>query len=161
MGYRVVRLKGGDPYLFGRGGEEMLALKAAGIPCQEVPGICSPIGISAEAGIPVTHRGLSRSLHIVTAHTSDTPDGLPRDFDALAALDGTLVFLMGLEQLPRIVSRLMAARQRGRYPGGRGCRAETRPIPPRCAPRFPKLRRRSGAPGYPLRPSSWWAGWPG
>lgn len=116
MGYRVVRLKGGDPYLFGRGGEEMLALKAAGIPCQEVPGICSPIGISAEAGIPVTHRGLSRSLHIVTAHTSDTPDGLPRDFDALAALDGTLVFLMGLEQLPRIVSRLMAAGKGGDTP---------------------------------------------
>lgn len=115
-GYRVVRLKGGDPYLFGRGGEEMLALKAAGIPCQEVPGICSPIGIAAEAGIPVTHRGLSRSLHIVTAHTSDTPDGLPKDFDALAALDGTLVFLMGLEQLPRIVSRLMAAGKPGDTP---------------------------------------------
>src|SRR5699024_9610715 len=59
---------------------------------------------------------LSRSLHIVTAHTSDTPDGLPRDFDALAALDGTLVFLMGLEQLPRIVSRLMAAGKGGETP---------------------------------------------
>ena len=108
-GLRVVRLKGGDPYLFGRGGEEMLALKAAGIPCQEVPGIPSAIGIAAEAGIPVTHRGISRSLHIITAHTADTPDGLPMDFDALAKLSGTLVFLMGLERLPAIVTRLMAA----------------------------------------------------
>ena len=108
-GLRVVRLKGGDPYLFGRGGEEMLALKAAGIPCGEVPGIPSAIGIPAEFGIPVTHRGLSRGLHIVTAHTSDTPDGLPADFDHLAKLEGTLVFLMGLSQAERIATRLMAA----------------------------------------------------
>ena len=108
-GLHVVRLKGGDPYLFGRGGEEMLALKAANIPCQEVPGIPSPIGISAEAGIPVTHRGLCRGLHIITAHTSDTPDGLPKDFDHLARLEGTLVFLMGLKQIERICSRLIAA----------------------------------------------------
>ena len=108
-GLRVVRLKGGDPYLFGRGGEEMLALKEAGISCRQVPGITSAIGIPAEFGIPVTHRGLSRSVHIVTAHTSDTPDGLPADFDALAQLDGTLVFLMGLAQLEKIAARLMAA----------------------------------------------------
>lgn len=108
-GLRVVRLKGGDPYLFGRGGEEMLALKAAGIPCEEVPGIPSAIAIPAEAGIPVTHRGLSRSLHIVTAHTADTPDGLPEDLGVLAKLSGTLVFLMGLKQLPLIAARLMAA----------------------------------------------------
>ena len=108
-GLRVVRLKGGDPYLFGRGGEEILALKAAGIPFQEVPGIPSAIGIAAEAGIPVTHRGISRSLHIITAHTADTPDGLPVDFDALAKLSGTLVFLMGLERLSTITTRLMAA----------------------------------------------------
>lgn len=108
-GLQVVRLKGGDPYLFGRGGEEMLALKAAGISCQEVPGITSAIGIAAEAGIPVTHRGISRSLHIITAHTADMPDGLPEDFDALTKLSGTLVFLMGLEKLPTIATRLMAA----------------------------------------------------
>lgn len=115
-GLKVVRLKGGDPYLFGRGGEEMLALKKAGIPCQEVPGIPSAIGIPAEVGIPVTHRGLSRGLHIVTAHTSDTPDGLPADFDHLANLSGTLVFLMGLKQLPLIASRLMAAGKSGDTP---------------------------------------------
>lgn len=108
-GLQVVRLKGGDPYLFGRGGEEMLALLEAGIPCQEVPGIPSAIGIPAEAGIPVTHRGASRGLHIITAHTSDTPDYLPADFDHLAKLSGTLVFLMGLKQLPKIAERLMAA----------------------------------------------------
>lgn len=116
-GLRVVRLKGGDPYLFGRGGEEMLALKAAEIPCQEVPGIPSAIGIAAEAGIPVTHRGVSRGVHIVTAHTADTPDGLPEDFDTLAKLSGTLVFLMGLGQLSAIAARLMAAGKDGNTPG--------------------------------------------
>lgn len=115
-GLQVVRLKGGDPYLFGRGGEEMLALQAAGIPCQEVPGIPSAIGIPAEAGIPVTHRGVSRSLHIVTAHTAGTSDSLPEDLDALAKLSGTLVFLMGLKQLPLIAARLMAAGKDGSTP---------------------------------------------
>lgn len=116
QGRNVVRLKGGDPYLFGRGGEEMLALKAAGIECHEVPGVPSAIGIPAEAGIPVTHRGASRSLHIITGHTSDTPDGLPGDFDHLARIDGTLVFLMGLAQLERIAQRLMAAGKPGDTP---------------------------------------------
>lgn len=111
-GLKVVRLKGGDPYLFGRGGEEMLALKEAVISCQEVPGIPSAIGIAAEAGIPVTHRGASRGLHIVTAHTSDTEDHLPEDFEHLAKLSGTLVFLMGLQQLPKIAERLIAAGKR-------------------------------------------------
>lgn len=116
QGLQVVRLKGGDPYLFGRGGEEMLALKAAGIDCREVPGIPSALGIPAEAGIPVTHRGVSRGVHIVTAHTSDTPDGLPEDMDTLAQLSGTLVFLMGLGQLPKIVARLLAAGKPGDTP---------------------------------------------
>ena len=116
QGNMVVRLKGGDPYLFGRGGEEMLALKAAGIECHEVPGIPSAIGIPAEAGIPVTHRGKSRSLHIITGHTSDTEDGLPADFDHLAGIDGTLVFLMGLAQLEKISQRLMAAGKPGDTP---------------------------------------------
>ena len=107
-GRRVVRLKGGDPFLFGRGGEEILALQAAGIPCEEVPGIPSAIAIPAEAGIPVTHRGVSRSVHIVTAHTADTADGLP-ELDTLAQTSGTLVFLMGLAQLPQIAQRLLGA----------------------------------------------------
>lgn len=115
-GLQVVRLKGGDPYLFGRGGEEMAALQAANIPCQEIPGIPSAIGIPAEAGIPVTHRGLSQSLHIITAHTANTADGLPADLDDMARLSGTLVFLMGLCQLPRITARLMAAGKSGDTP---------------------------------------------
>ena len=112
-GLRVVRLKGGDPYLFGRGGEEMLALKEAGIPCGEVPGIPSPIGIPAEAGIPVTHRGLSRGLHIVTAHTKD---GLSGELPKLAGLEGTLVFLMGLAQAGSISSVLLSAGKPGDTP---------------------------------------------
>ena len=106
QGKTVVRLKGGDPYLFGRGGEELLALRAAGIPCQEVPGIPSAIGIPAQYDIPVTHRNVSRSLHIITAHTSDT-GGLPLDFPKYAQLEGTLVFLMGLSQLEAIANGLM------------------------------------------------------
>ena len=108
QGKAVVRLKGGDPYVFGRGGEEMLALQAAGIPCEAVPGITSAIAIPALAGIPVTHRKTSRSIHIITGHTTGTPDGLPADLDAMAGLQGTLVFLMGLHQLDKIAARLMA-----------------------------------------------------
>lgn len=115
-GKRVVRLKGGDPFVFGRGGEEMLALQAAEIPCEEVPGVSSAIGIPAGAGIPVTHRGVSRSVHIVTAHTADSRDGLPPDLEKLAGLSGTLVFLMGLGQLEQLLRRLMAAGMAGETP---------------------------------------------
>lgn len=107
-GLRVVRLKGGDPYLFGRGGEEMIALMEAGIPCREIPGIPSAIGIPAEAGIPVTHRALSRGLHIITGHTAGIPEGLPGGLEEMAKLPGTLVFLMGLGSLERIAEALMA-----------------------------------------------------
>lgn len=106
QGHRVVRLKGGDPYLFGRGGEEMIALREAGIPCCEVPGIPSPIGIPAEYGIPVTHRMVSRSLHIITSHTADT-NGLPEHMEEYAKVEGTLVFLMGLSKLELIADTLI------------------------------------------------------
>ena len=102
----TVRLKGGDPYVFGRGGEEALALQRTGIPFEVVPGITAAIAVPAEAGIPVTHRGVSRAVHIITAHTQDeTPD-----FSRWAALaaDGTLVFLMGLQRLPQIAAGLLA-----------------------------------------------------
>lgn len=115
-GKTVVRLKGGDPFVFGRGGEELLALEQAGVFCQMVPGITSALAIPAMAGIPVTHRGLSRSVHIVTAHTADTVDGLPEYLDNLAQLPGTLVFLMGLSQLEGITRRLMAAGKPGDTP---------------------------------------------
>ena len=98
-GKTVVRLKGGDPFVFGRGGEEALALQAAGVDWEYVPGVTSAVAVPGAAGIPVTHRGTSRGFHVVTAHTADTPDGLPEDLEDLARLPGTLVFLMGLAQL--------------------------------------------------------------
>lgn len=107
-GKQVVRLKGGDPFVFGRGGEECLALQEAGVPFEVVPGVSSAIAIPALAGIPVTHRGVSQGVHIVTAHTADTEDGLPADLPKLARLGGTLVFLMGLRQLPKLTERLIA-----------------------------------------------------
>ena len=110
QGLRVARLKGGDPFVFGRGGEEALALQAAGIPFQVVPGISSSIAIPALAGIPVTHRGMSRGFHVVTAHTAQ---GGRDDFDRLANLEGTLVFLMGLSHLGEIAQGLISA---GRSP---------------------------------------------
>ena len=110
----VVRLKGGDPFVFGRGGEEILALQQASIPFEVVPGISSAIAIPAWAGIPVTHRGVSRSFHVITGHTADTPDGLPADLPHLAKSGGTLVFLMGLRHLELISRRLM---EYGRSPG--------------------------------------------
>lgn len=108
-GKTVVRLKGGDPFVFGRGGEEALALQAAGIEWEYVPGVTSAVAVPGEAGIPVTHRGVSRGFHVVTAHTADAPDGLPSDLEDLARLPGTLVFLMGLSQLEEIARRLMGA----------------------------------------------------
>ena len=106
-GHKVARLKGGDPFVFGRGGEEAQALRDAGIPYEEVPGISSAIAIPAAAGIPVTHRGLSRSLHIITGHTA--AGGLPEGAEHLAALNGTLVFLMGLSHLEQIAGSLLEA----------------------------------------------------
>lgn len=108
-GKTVVRLKGGDPFVFGRGGEEMLALRAAGIPCEEVPGVTSAVAVPAMAGIPVTQRNVSRSVHIVTARTAAAPGGLPEDLDILAKLHGTLVFLMGVSRLEELSARLLAA----------------------------------------------------
>ena len=106
-GQTVVRLKGGDPFVFGRGGEEALALSAAGIPYTVVPGVSSAFAVPMEAGIPVTHRGAARSVHVVTAHTRD--GDLPEHLTELAALDGTLVFLMGLRSLGRLAAALMEA----------------------------------------------------
>ena len=107
QGKIVVRLKGGDPFVFGRGGEELLALKQAGIPFDTVPGISSSVAIPAGAGIPVTHRGLSRSFHVITGHTADTEDSLPADLPHLAKCGGTLIFLMGLSRLSTIAAKLV------------------------------------------------------
>ena len=108
-GRMVVRLKGGDPFVFGRGGEEVLALEAAGIPYEVVPGVTSAVAVPAHAGIPVTHRTMSRSFHVMTGHTLSEDGTLPPDFPAFARLSGTLVFLMGLGNLHPIVSGLLEA----------------------------------------------------
>lgn len=110
-GKMVVRLKGGDPFVFGRGGEEFIAVREAGICCEEIPGITSAIAVPAAAGIPVTHRGLSDSVTVVTGTAADK-DGhaeLKMDFAALAQLSGTLVILMGMHHLTEIVTGLLAA----------------------------------------------------
>lgn len=108
-GKRVVRLKGGDPFLFGRGGEELEALVKEQIPFEVVPGVTSALAVPAYAGIPVTHRDYTSSLHIITAHKKKGSDETI-NYQALAALgDVTLVFLMGVSALPRIVHGLMEA----------------------------------------------------
>lgn len=101
----VVRLKGGDPLIFGRGGEEAEALKKSGIPFEFIPGITSSSAVPELAGIPVTHRNVSRSFHVITGHTAD--DALPENMAEFAKLKGTLVFLMGLKNLSRIAGGLM------------------------------------------------------
>lgn len=106
QGKMVVRLKGGDPFVFGRGGEEILALQAAEIPYAVVPGISSAIAVPMAAGIPVTHRKIARSFHVITGHTAQDA-GIPENLDILAKLDGTLVFLMGLHHLTEICAGLL------------------------------------------------------
>ncbi len=132
-GRTVVRLKGGDPFVFGRGGEEALALRAAGVPYEVVPAVTAGIAACAYAGIPVTHRGVSSAVALVTGHTREgTPSGAhPEghtlkgagrqadespdeedaviDWAALAAFPGTLVFYMGVRRLPDIAASLIAA----------------------------------------------------
>lgn len=107
-GKRVVRLKGGDPFLFGRGGEELLVLCAYGIEFEVVPGVSSALAVPAYHGIPVTDRFCASSVHIITGHKrAGKPLKLP--FEAYVKAEGTLVFLMGLSALPDIVQGLLAA----------------------------------------------------
>jgi uroporphyrinogen III methyltransferase/synthase len=103
-GKRVVRLKGGDPFVFGRGGEEAEELVAAGVAVEIVPGISSSIAGPAYAGIPVTHRSYATSVTLVTGHESDDSTGI--DWQALARMHGTIVFMMGLANLPAISGKL-------------------------------------------------------
>lgn len=109
QGLRVLRLKGGDPLVFGRGGEEALALVASGIPFRIVPGITAGIGGLAYAGIPVTHRDTNHAVTFLTGHgvTGDVPDGL--DWPALARGAPVLVLYMALKHLARIAGRLIDA----------------------------------------------------
>jgi uroporphyrinogen III methyltransferase / synthase len=132
-GHSVVRLKGGDPFVFGRGGEEAQACAAAGIPFEVVPGVTAGVAAPAYAGIPVTQRGMASAVAFVTGHEDPAKPETAIDWPALAAFPGTLVFYMGVRQLPQIADRLIAAGraagepaavvQRGTLPGQRTVRA--------------------------------------
>lgn len=113
-GRQVVRLKSGDPYVFGRGGEEAEDLVKLGLAFEVVPGITSAIGGLAYAGIPVTHRSYSSSFHVITGHLQDGKD--PHNWQALAALNGTLIILMGMSQLEQICQKLIANGRRAETP---------------------------------------------
>ena len=130
-GKRVVRLKGGDPFVFGRGGEEAEALAAAGIPFEVVPGVTAGVAAPAYAGIPVTHRDAASAVAFVTGHEDPRrrPESAALDWEALARFPGTLVLYMGVKNLPLIAERLIAAGrpadepaavvERGTHPGQR------------------------------------------
>ena len=113
QGKNVVRLKGGDPFVFGRGGEEVEALLAAGIAVEVIPGITAGIAVPAALGIPVTHRGLAHGVTFVTGHSSD---GNAPDWASLARAGTTLVIYMGLKNLARIRGALLAAGMDGATP---------------------------------------------
>jgi len=104
-GDSVVRLKGGDPFVFGRGGEEAQACIAAGIPVHVVPGVSSSVAVPAAASIPVTHRGVSKSFTVISGHTPPEP----RELEGLVRLGGTIVILMGISNLTQIVAGLCRA----------------------------------------------------
>jgi uroporphyrinogen III methyltransferase / synthase len=108
-GKRVVRLKGGDPFVFGRGGEEAEALAAAGVPFEVVPGVTAGVAAPAYAGIPVTHRDAASAVAFVTGHEDPGKENSALDWEALARFPGTLVFYMGVRNLPLISERLRAA----------------------------------------------------
>jgi uroporphyrin-III C-methyltransferase/precorrin-2 dehydrogenase/sirohydrochlorin ferrochelatase len=103
----VVRLKGGDPFVFGRGGEEMLACLRAGVPVTVVPGVSSAIGVPTAAGVPVTHRGTAQDFHVISVHVPPGDERSTVDWPALARSDGTLVLLMSLERVGAVTSALM------------------------------------------------------
>lgn len=115
-GKYVVRLKGGDPFIFGRGGEEALALKKSGISYEIVSGISSSYSVPASAGIPVTHRGAASSVHIITGHEHPAKPSEALDFSVIAKEEGTLVFLMGLRSLGNICEKLIKNGKNGETP---------------------------------------------
>ncbi|MER6925349.1 uroporphyrinogen-III C-methyltransferase, partial [Streptomyces spiralis] len=108
QGKSVVRLKGGDPFVFGRGMEEVQALAEAGIPCTVVPGISSSISVPGAAGIPVTHRGVAHEFTVVSGHVAPDDERSLVDWPSLAKLTGTLVILMGVDKIGKIAETLVA-----------------------------------------------------
>ena len=115
-GQTVARLKGGDPFIFGRGGEEALALTAAGIDYEVIPGVSSAYSAPAYAGIPITHRGKASSFHVITGHEDPAKGESSLDYDILAREEGTLVFLMGLSRLRQISDQLIEKGKDARTP---------------------------------------------
>ena len=115
-GRTVVRLKGGDPFVFGRGGEEAQALREAGCEYEVVPGVTAGVAAAAYAGIPVTQRGMASAVAFVTGHEDPEKPETAIDWPALAAFPGTLVFYMGVRQLPRIAEQLIAHGRDGAEP---------------------------------------------
>ena len=109
LGQDVCRLKGGDPFVFGRGGEEAIALADAGVPFVVVPGITSAIGAAAYAGIPVTHRGIASSVTVVTGNEFDKPSKSGVNWQAIANSNGTIVILMGASRMGEIASELITS----------------------------------------------------
>ncbi len=107
QGKIVVRLKGGDPFIFGRGGEEAIAVKKAGLPISVVPGVTSPVGVAAYAGIPLTHRDISSTVTIITGSNEKNQEDIHIDWEKIASRSGTLVFLMGARKLPKICEKLI------------------------------------------------------
>jgi uroporphyrinogen III methyltransferase/synthase len=142
-GKRVVRLKGGDPFVFGRGGEEAEALEQAGVPFEVVPGVTAGVAAPAYAGIPVTHREEASAVAFVTAHEDPSKPEAALDWAALAAFPGTLVFYMGVRTLPALSARLIehgrppdepaAVIERGTLPGQRVVSAPLAQIAERAA----------------------------
>jgi uroporphyrinogen III methyltransferase/synthase len=116
LGRRVVRLKGGDPYVFGRGAEEVEALRAAGIDARVIPGVTAGVGAACYAGIPVTHREVASAVAFVTGHDDPAADHSRIDWNALAIFPGTLVIYMGVTRLAAIRDRLIAAGKPGETP---------------------------------------------
>ncbi|MFI6393803.1 uroporphyrinogen-III C-methyltransferase [Nonomuraea sp. NPDC050547] len=106
QGKFVVRLKGGDPFVFGRGGEEMLACAHAGIPVLVVPGITSPVAVPAAAGVPVTHRGVSQEFHVISVHVAPDDPRSTVDWPGMARSEGTLVLMMAVERLAKVAEAL-------------------------------------------------------
>jgi uroporphyrin-III C-methyltransferase/precorrin-2 dehydrogenase/sirohydrochlorin ferrochelatase len=115
-GRRVVRLKGGDPFVLGRGGEEALACARAGVPFQVVPGVTSAIAVPAYAGIPVTHRGITQDFAVVSAHLDPSAPGASVDWEALARGSGTLVLLMAVAHIDSIAAELIKRGRDGATP---------------------------------------------
>jgi uroporphyrin-III C-methyltransferase / precorrin-2 dehydrogenase / sirohydrochlorin ferrochelatase len=115
-GQRVVRLKGGDPFVFGRGGEEALACVRAGVAVTVVPGISSAIAVPAWAGIPVTHRGVTQDFAVVSAHLDPSQPGASVDWDGLARGTGTLVLLMAIAHLDAVAAELVKRGRDGATP---------------------------------------------